>query len=97
MAKIIVEVGKQMDGVTFRLSPQTRALLSPRFRSEQVPASIFVSYETKSDFEHFHGPLCEHVVMILTGLNEQQLTNFGGFRFVTPTDDKVLFDSHALQ
>ena len=57
MSKIVVEVGKQMDGVTFRLSPKTRAFLSSRFGNLPSPSSVFVSYETASNFEHYHGPL----------------------------------------
>ncbi len=93
MPKIVVEVGKQMDGATFCLSPKTRAFLRSRFKDSPSPSSVFVSYATASDLEHYRGPLWEHVVMILTGLNEKQLSELGGFEFVTPMDGKVLFES----
>jgi hypothetical protein len=96
MSKIIVNVGQQMDGMTFRLSPKTRAALSSHLPSQSLPSSIFVSYETTSDLEHAHEPIWKHIVMMLTGLNEGQITKLGGFKFVTPTDDKVLFELKAL-
>ena len=97
MPKIIVEVGEQMDGATFRLSPKTRALLSSRFKNLPPPSSVFVSNETASDFEHYYGPLGEHLVMILTGLRESELQKLGGFEFVTPADGKVLFESSSAR
>ncbi len=90
MSKITVEVGEQMDGATFRLSRKTRAFLSSRFKNLRPPFSVFVSRETASDFEHYYGPLSEHVVMILTGLSEGELKKMGGFEFVTPVGGKVL-------
>jgi hypothetical protein len=97
MPRIIVEVGKQMDGATFRLSPKTRAFLRSHFEDLPSPSSIFVSDETASDFAHYHGPMWEHLVMILTGLNEKQLSELDGFEFVTPMDGKVLFESSPVR
>ncbi len=95
MAKIIVEVGKQMDGMTFRLSPKTKIALSSRPQSQPLPSSVFVSYDTKSDFEQIHEPLSEYIVMILTGLHERQIAKLGGFQFVLRPNDEILFDSNA--
>ena len=97
MSKIIIEVGEQMDGATFRLSPKTRAFLSSRFKNLRPPTSVFVSNETTSDFEHYYGPLREHLVMILTGLGESDLQKVGGgVEFVAPVDGKVLFESSPV-
>lgn len=96
MPKVVIEVGKQMDGATFRLSPKTRAFLSSRFKNLRPPTSVFVSNETASDFEHYYGPLREQVVMILTGLEESDLQKVGGVEFVTPVEGKVLFESSPV-
>ena len=93
MAKIIIEVGQQMDGATFRLSPKTRLFLSPRFKQLPPPTSVFVSRETASDFERFYGALGEQLAMILTGLGEDELKDLGGFELVTPADGRVVFES----
>ncbi|HMD98779.1 MAG TPA: hypothetical protein VKM93_15790 [Terriglobia bacterium] len=93
MAKIVVDVGEQMNGITFRLSPKTRAFLSSRLTKIAPPSSVFVSHETASNFENYPGPLWEHVAMILTGLSEKKLKELGGFEFVTPVGGKVWFES----
>ena len=93
MPKIIIEVGEQMNGATFRLSPKTRVFLSSRFKNIRPPTSIFVSNETASDFEHYYGPLREHLVMILTGLPESDLQTVGAVEFVDPADGRVLLES----
>lgn len=97
MPRIIVEVGKQMDGATFRLSPKARAFLRSRIDDLPSRSSIFVADETGSIFEHYHGPMWEQLVMILTGLNEEQLSELGGFEFVTAIDGKVLFESSPVR
>jgi hypothetical protein len=96
MPKIVVEVGEQGDGATFRLNPKTRVFLSSRFKNLRPPTSVFVSNETASDFEHYYGPLREQVVMILTGLGESDLQKVGEVEFVTPADGKVLFESSPV-
>jgi hypothetical protein len=93
MSKIVIEVGQEMDGATFRLSPKTRVLLSSRFKDIRPPTSVFVSNETALDFERFYGPLREELVTILTGLRESDLQKVGGVEFVDPAGGKVLLDS----
>ena len=97
MSKIVIEVGEQGDGATFRLSPKTRVFLSSRFKNLRPPTSVFVSKEIASDFEHYYGPLREQVVMILTGLGESELQKVGEVEFVTPADGKVLFESSPVR
>jgi hypothetical protein len=93
MSQIVVEVGKQMDGATFQLSPHTRVTLASE-PGKQLPASsVFVSYESRHDFESAHGPFWSHIVALLTGLSEDQIRQMGGFSVVSPTDDEILFES----
>lgn len=93
MSQIVVEVGKQMDGATFQLSPQTRASLASEAGKQLPAASIFVSYGTRADFEKAQGPLWGHIVALLTGLSEDQIHRMGGFSVVSPTDNEILFES----
>ena len=93
MSKIVVEVGRQMDGATFRLSPKTREFLSSRFKNLPPPSSVFVSHEQASDSEKYFGSLGDHLPMILTGLGENDLKELGGFEFVSPVDGKIVFES----
>jgi hypothetical protein len=92
MSKIVIEVGQEMDGATFRLSPKTRVFLSSRVKNLPPPSSVFVSREIPSDIEQYY-VLGDHLAMILTGLGENDLKKLGGFEFVTPVDGKVVFES----
>ena len=92
MAKIVIEVGQQMDGATFRLSPKTKVYLSSRFKDLPPFSSVFVSHEIEPDCSRYYA-LGEHIAIVLTGLGENELKNLGGFEFVTPADGKVVFES----
>jgi hypothetical protein len=92
MEAIVIEVGRQRTGATFMLSLQTRAMLpSSAFR----PKSVFVSYDTQEAFENLHSPMWDQIAMLLTGLDEEQIRDLGGFRVVSAPDREVLFDSNA--
>lgn len=95
MSQIVVEVGKEMNGATFRLSPKARAMLASRFPERSPASSVFVSFDARENFEHMHGPMWTQIVMLLTGLSEAQIQDLGGFTFVIPSDSEVLFDSNA--
>jgi hypothetical protein len=95
MSEIIVDVGRQMDGATFRLSPRTQAQLAARKLGNPLASSLFVTFATKEAFERIHGPMLTQIVKMLTGLTEEQIADLGGFRFVDPADREVLFESHA--
>lgn len=93
MSGIVVEIGKQMNGATFQLSPQTRVALAETTGRQLPTSSVFVSYDTKSNFEAMHGPFWSHIVALLTGMSDDQIRRLGGFSVVSPTDNEVLFES----
>src|SRR5262249_47051225 len=98
-SQIVIEVGEQGNGTTFQLSPQTRALLQARGLPRPVASSLFVSHETRRDYERsalheIYGPLLTQVATFLTGLSEAEVHKLG-FRFVDPADSAVLFELDA--
>lgn len=95
VSQIIIDVGQQMDGMTFRLSPRSRIALSARLRSQSLPSSVFVSYDTRLDLNSPRKPIWQHIVSMLTGLSEKQIATLGGFRFVLRPDDEIVFESKA--
>jgi hypothetical protein len=95
MPEIIIDVGRQMDGATFRLSPQTSARLTAQKLGHPLASSIFVTFTTKEAFERDSGSMWTQIAMLLTGLAADQIKELGGFRFVDPTDREVLFESRA--
>jgi len=95
MPEIIVDVGRQMDGATFRLSPKTRVMLAGRNLGKPLATSVFVTFDTKEAFERKHGSMWNHIVEMLTGLTKDKIEELGGFRFEDPADREVLFESRA--
>lgn len=93
MPDLVVDVGRQMDGATFRLSPQTRAHLATRKLGNPLASSLYVTFPAKGALENQDGRLWAPIVMLLTGLSEDQIEDLGGFRFVDPADTEVLFES----
>jgi hypothetical protein len=94
---IEVAVGRQSNGATFQLHPQTRAMLESRFPGwSPAPSSLFVSSNKPWDFERMQDPMWSQIVMLLTRLTEEQIEELGGFRFVSPADDShVVYEFHA--
>jgi hypothetical protein len=95
MEKLTVLVGKQKDGYVFRLKPSSkRELLQERDLQDTV-SSVFISYDTKHDFEQIHGRVWDHVITLLTGMSLNKLNRIGGFVIVDPSMDQILYDSVA--
>jgi hypothetical protein len=96
MPEIIIDVGRQMDGATFHLSPRTSARLAEQKLGPPFASSLFVAFPTKGAFERDHSSMWTQIAMLLTGLTADQIEQLGGFRFVDPVADReVLFESHA--
>jgi hypothetical protein len=95
MSPIVIEVGKQMNGATFRLSPKTEAMLASHIPDWSPASSVFVSFDTQWDFDRLQGPMWGQIAMLLTGLSEEQIQRLGGFIFMSPTDKEVVFESRA--
>ena len=93
MDRIIIDVGRQLDGYTFRLHPRSKAELQKKFPGRHLLTSIYTSYERRYDFESIHGSALPHVAMVLTSLSEDQLEELGGVVFVDPVSEEELFDS----
>ena len=94
MDKVVIQVGRQLDGYTFRLDPRSRATLAENL-PVPLPASIFVSVdsETRECLERVYGPIWQHVAILLTGLSEAQLGNLGGSVFIDAANGQALFES----
>ena len=94
MSKVAIYVTEQLDGYTCALDPWSRESLNIQ-DSETLPASVFISYETKRHFDFFNGPIWKHTVEILTGYSAAGLREFGGVVFVDPRTLDTLFEPLA--
>ena len=89
---IRIRVGKQRNGTTYELAPKSRAALVEHLSSEPPPASsIFISHETRKNFEIEYGPVWEHVVGILTGLSTEEVEEIDEIVFEDPETSDILF------
>ena len=95
MSPIVVEVGKQRNGVTFQLSPWTEVMLASQAAGRFLPSSVFLELDTTWDLERLGESMWSQVVLLLTGLDEAQIKDLGGFKFVDPTEHEILFESLA--
>jgi hypothetical protein len=92
--EIVVEVGEQMNGATFSLSPKTRAYFKSRGHNLPGVSNLFVSNDTRKAFEQMYGPMSPQIVSILTGLPEDQIRR-SGYSFVDPATEHVLLEFSA--
>jgi hypothetical protein len=93
---IVVAVGKQMNGAVFQLHPKTKAMLEAKVPGwSPASNSVFLAFKWPWDFGRIQGPMWAQVVMLLTGFSEDQLQDLGGFTFMLPRDNEVVFESHA--
>lgn len=93
---IEVAVGDQGNGAAFGLTPRTRMMLEARFPGwSRGPSGLFLEAERRWDFSLMQDSMWAQVVMLLTGLSEEQIQEAGGFTFVDPVDHEVFFESHA--
>jgi len=96
MRDIIIDVGQQLDGFTFRLNPRTRINMKEK-RSGVCPASsVFVSYDTRQSFEAVGKSVWKNVAVLLTGLSDSQIRKLGRFVFVNPASGEEIFSSGQI-
>ncbi len=95
MEYLIIDVGKQLDGFTFRLNPLSETKLKEKFPDIQPVSSVFVSYDTyeEKDFGILPENVWKYVALMLTGFSENQFEKSGGFVFIDPLKNQEIFKS----
>ncbi|HWO18962.1 MAG TPA: hypothetical protein VNO30_09300 [Kofleriaceae bacterium] len=94
--RLVVYQSTDREGSTFSLSPAARRMLEARF-GERLHASprIFVAHPVgahpaRDVPERLHGMLARQLVMLLTGLGDQDLAQAGEIEFRDPVTDRRL-------
>ncbi len=92
MDTLKIEVSKQMDGFVFGLDPRVQRELSIAFPLLKPLKSIFVSYDTKSDWTNLYARLQKHIFPALVGIDDA--TDWHGkireVRFVEAVTDRSI-------
>ena len=91
MDKLVVEVGRQLDGCTFRLSPRTRTGLEDKLSNMPPATGIFIEIDTSDSFAQIHGPMWEQILSLLTGLSLFEIEKLGAYEFVDPVTRDVIY------
>jgi hypothetical protein len=89
MSTLLINIGRQSDGCTYQLNPKSRAEVRRRFPGVRSVPSIFVGYETRSEFESIHGPMWKQIAMMLSGLTWEQIEEMGGVSMYDPMASEV--------
>ncbi len=90
MDKLQIQYGVQGNGMTFTLGYDNYNMIKQMFPNAQPAKRIFVEYDMKTDFEHYHAHLEKYVFPALLGFpNEADLKQFKTIEFVRGAGQKV--------
>jgi hypothetical protein len=87
--RIVVHQSTDREGSTFSLSPAARRMLEARF-GEKLRASPRIFIAHRDTPEPLHGTLVKHLVVLLTGLDDQDLAQAGEIELRDPVTDQQL-------
>jgi hypothetical protein len=91
MNAIRINVNKQMDGLTFSLTPTLRELIKKIFPDSHPANRIFVAYDTKSDFENQYARLETYIYPALLGIDkDDDLKKIDEIKFVDTQSGAIL-------
>ena len=70
MTSFKINVNKQVDGYSFSIAPSIREFIKKLFPNAHPANNIFVSYDTKSDFDLYYGKLENSIYPALLGIDD---------------------------
>jgi hypothetical protein len=90
---IVILVGRQSDGNTYDLHPNSAKLLRKKFPRIPMKPSVFVGRETQATYEDGAGTaMYDQVVALLTGMDVSRVVDaVGGYRVVDPVSNLTLW------
>jgi hypothetical protein len=87
-------VGRQSDGSTYSLHPNSLKLIRRRFPQVHPRPTVFIGSDRQGGIEaNGEGLVYNQVATILTGLSSRQLNDLDGYRVTDPLTDLVLYQS----
>jgi hypothetical protein len=88
---VVIHRSVNRDGETYAVEARSLKRVRAAFGSAaHVRPRIFIAHETLADYEHVHGAVAPQIVMLLTGLSEEQLGPLGGVIFRDPVTERDL-------
>lgn len=93
METLVITVNPQIGGYNFSLSPKVRKELQVLFPDSVQVRHIYVSYDTKWDFEQMHDRVEGQILPFLTGVDLSRLADkFNKVTFVNPTSHETEYE-----
>ena len=91
-----VLVGRQSNGLTYALHPNSLQVIRKHFPAVHPQPSIFLGRDAQSDYEVASGTRYDQIAVLLTGLSLEELAELGGYRIVDPITDLVLHKTDVV-
>lgn len=92
MEELRIMVNETLDGVVFSIPIATRLAIKEAFPQAKPVAKIFVGYDTKADFEFYHGSLERFIFPALIGLDaDLGLEQINNIVFVNPVTNDIIY------
>jgi hypothetical protein len=85
-----ISVSKQLDGYSFSIGPTIRDFIKKLFPNAHPANNIFVSYDTKSDFDAHFGNLESYIYPALFGVEAKDIKRIDEIEFVDTQTGKTL-------
>ena len=91
--RVLIDVGIQRDGYTFRPDPRSRVWLEKNYPTLPRVASVFIGFDQHQDLQQVPPSIWRQVVQLLTGLSFEEINNIGGFVVTNPQTEQEVFNS----
>lgn len=95
LARVVILMRRHSLGADFSLHPHSRTLIRRRFPEARSVSSISIEWSTRGEFEQQHGPIWDHIALVLTGLNTEQLEILEGYQVYDLMAERVAYDSRV--
>ncbi len=91
MDTVRIHVNQQLDGVTFSLPLAVRQTLRREFPDANPLGSLYVKYDTQTDFDAYHGLIEPQIYPVLLGLSGSDLKKINHILFVNPVTNQTIY------
>jgi hypothetical protein len=88
---LTIYFGREGDGFTYKLHPNSMQLIKKKFTGVNTVDSIFVGIDTRQDLStQFETSWWDQLVAILTGVSIEKIIDVGGYQVYDPISKKVV-------
>jgi hypothetical protein len=89
---LVINLGIQHDGALYALDSWTQRRLKNAYPDAAPLRSLFLGHDKVAEFEKLNPPRWEQMVLMLTGLNIEQIAALGGARIWSHDEERVIWE-----